>query len=245
MTHVTSEKNNIRTKLLSYADCIKLRTPNYCEENVWHILNYARDQGLDVGNLFALFITNGKRCVPFRHQKAQMDNERLFVYWDYHVIPLIRHQSIDVGSQMFVYDVDSNLPFPTTLLEYLDRSFGRTIQEGSVFNILVENDFGPQFRVVRYNDLQSSFSSDRRHMKVVDSVQGGEMFQSPPPKNSCIRATAHNLPHTLSAFLKVGDISTNDHLSSGLDEEFEAPGELLVNCEELVKSFDSVLKDRV
>lgn len=177
-------------KLLSFEECWHIRVPNFCEENVWHILSLLRRklQGNDIGNVSALFITNPDRCVSFDYQRASHFSSNRTCYWDYHVIILLNN---------WVYDIDSTLPFPFRLNDYINHSFSSQCRYF--------------FRAVSMNDMLGYFSSDRRHMP----TNHGN-------KNNCIHARFTHQQHMLPFFLDVPGLNKrNDHLCISVKEREE------------------------
>lgn len=246
-----------------FNECNAICTANYCEENVWRILQLKQRKlkhslNTDSNNhsLFAVFITNANRCVPFRRQR---DAPNELCLWDYHVIVIIQkqlgqslshvsHSSHDdvepqsakttacsdglsdkiekdsigkMRNNTLVYDINSTLPFPTSLEEYVSHSF------------IESSEIEYYFRIVPFDELLNTFSSDRRHMKLsnsntIDSIDGkvdeqvtNIMFTSPPPSTPCIRAgKLNNQPHTLPYFLKVPGLHfEDDHLGLNSGED--------------------------
>ena len=98
-----------------------LRVPCYCEENVWR-LAYRKEHSSEQERYayFVAFVTNPQGCVPMFEQLAAADRNRP-CFWDYHVI-LIR-QSIHTANDVHVLDIDSHLPYPSSLREYLSEVF--------------------------------------------------------------------------------------------------------------------------
>jgi hypothetical protein len=86
----------------SYAAC-------YCEENVYKLCEAVRTNApaAELEKCYAVFVSNKKRVVPLWRQKAGREEERL-VIWDYHVVFIYRPDD-----RTLVYDLDSELPFPT------------------------------------------------------------------------------------------------------------------------------------
>ncbi|CAH4031265.1 unnamed protein product [Pieris brassicae] len=111
------------------------------------------------------------------------------VLLDYHVIFLY---SIDLKSCL-VYDLDSELPFPTFFHKYVTETF-RTDQ-------VLKSDFHRFFRVVPGKYFLQHFSSDRRHMKRPDGS-----WIKPPPPYSAISASAssHNLDEYINMDADIG-----------------------------------------
>ncbi|XP_057982091.1 protein N-terminal glutamine amidohydrolase isoform X1 [Malania oleifera] len=153
------------------------------EENVYLLcknlcMNGAADtKGSD---LFIVFLTNEKKQVPLWHQKAGMRADGL-VLWDYHVICIQRKK--EENSPPLVWDLDSNLPFPSPLASYLSE----TIRPS--FHLFAE--FQRLFRIVHAPIFFRFFASDRRHMK--DSV--GNWIAQPPAYEPIVAedGTLHNL----------------------------------------------------
>ena len=130
----------------SYAAC-------YCEENVYKICqSLAASEGGELGKAWAVFVSNKKRVVPLWRQKAGRDEEKL-VIWDYHVILIYRPDT----DKTLVYDLDSELPFPTYFHKYVTETF-RT-------DAILNTEYHRQFRVVPAQSFLETFSSDRRHMR--------------------------------------------------------------------------------
>nr|CAG4635687.1 EOG090X0C0Q [Artemia franciscana] len=92
----------------------------YCfnEENVWHLCSWVRThRPEEISRCSAVFISNSKKQIPLWRQRAGRGEERL-VIWDYHVVFL--HQ---FGDKCLVYDLDSELPFPTFFPKYVTETF--------------------------------------------------------------------------------------------------------------------------
>ncbi len=98
-----------------------------------------------------VFISNESRCVAMNNQKADV-----LVHWDYHVVLLFK----DI--EWKVVDLDTLLPQPCLIEEYLSESFMPTAP--------------PIFRVVDADDFICTFASDRRHM-----IDDNSMYFEPPP----------------------------------------------------------------
>ncbi|VVC86681.1 protein N-terminal glutamine amidohydrolase [Leptidea sinapis] len=150
----------------------------YCEENVWKL---CQDVSIrvpeELDRCYVVFISNSCRTVPLWKQRAGREDDRL-VIWDYHVIFLY---SIDTKTCL-VYDLDSELPFPTFFHKYVTETL-RTDQ-------VLKSDFHRFFRVVPAKLFLQTFASDRRHMKRPD----GSWIKPPPPYPAiCTSASTHNL----------------------------------------------------
>ena len=151
-----------------------LRVPCFCEENVWRLV-YRHLHGPNNNeewNYYVVFISaKGRDCpCPFFRQRAYPDNPGACVYWDYHVIAI--RSRIDERSKIVeteVLDVDTYLPYPCPLGEYLDGSFPHAT------NPELDEQFMPFFRVVSAEKFLRYFYSDRMHM-----FRDGRWL-SPPP----------------------------------------------------------------
>lgn len=113
--------------------------------------------------LIGLFYSNQLKNVPMFQQKAGASGD-VSVCWDYHVILLCFREG---EGQAVVYDIDSLLPYPCPLGEYLTHSFPYEWPF----------PFGPLFRVVPLDTFLGHFSSDRSHMR----DNSGNFRQPPPP----------------------------------------------------------------
>ena len=122
--------------------------PYYCEENIWHL---CQEESLLSKTRKVVFISNKNRCVAIKHQRAGG-----LVYWDYHVVLLLKDNSWKVA------DLDTRLPFPCPAETYLSESFLTTK--------------APVFSVVEADQYIRHFASDRRHMM----DQNGMYLKSPP-----------------------------------------------------------------
>ncbi|CAG0883822.1 unnamed protein product [Cyprideis torosa] len=172
-------------------------TSNYCEENVWHLCDHIHQNGTssDLSSSFAVFISNAIKAVPLWMQKAAITRE--YVIWDYHVIfvhvvehlwsPLASSSSSSCSSManglasivplppkrkkrsVWVYDLDSLLPFPCPFQQYVCQTFNG--------EKVLKPEFRPLFRVVPATDLLQYFHSDRNHMR----RQDGTWIKDPPP----------------------------------------------------------------
>lgn len=162
------EQSAARTAIEALCDK-DLRVPYFCEENVWRLC-YRKMREQPESHFFAVFISNGKQCVPMFHQIAASDPEKPCC-WDYHVILL----GMSPNKEIYVYDVDSLLPYPTLLRNYIDLSFINDDKPS-------HSHFAPMFRVVPGKVLIREFSSDRSHMFHAKTSS----WNAPPPPYDCI-----------------------------------------------------------
>ncbi len=154
----------------------------YCEENVWQLLH---EPELAARRREALFIGNaGKQVALWQQRVAHPDP----VIWDYHVVALIDRA---------VWDLDTVLPVPCPLAEWLAATFLPLAAEHAAF--------APRFRLVELADLERTFASDRRHMK-----RARGWIKPPPPWPPPGRG------HTLDRYLDLDDPIAGRVL--GLDE---------------------------
>ena len=100
-----------------------LRVPCYCEENVWRLayrkIHRENDSHLQY---HVVFVTNPERCVPMFQQLA-VENPLKPCFWDYHVILFRSSTENDQSAKTFVLDIDSHLPYPCALDDYLKQVF--------------------------------------------------------------------------------------------------------------------------
>lgn len=231
------------------SQCMHLRTPCYCEENVWHILRHCHNLGFKSCNLFAVFISNSRRCIPFYRQVASSSNasttsntSQTPLLWDYHVIAVVNLQSFEAVNTTLVYDIDSTLPFPCSLHEYVSNSLDLPSARLSATRHPSSLALY-QFRVVPYDQLMAKFSSDRRHMICGFTVEEGlrvPLYASPPPPRRCIEAKQSDNRNTLPMFLVVNGLASDDALCSGGEmtmAENELPGHLVCSVEALLEYF--------
>ncbi|KAF5299580.1 hypothetical protein FQR65_LT09385, partial [Abscondita terminalis] len=134
------------------------------EENVYKLCQEVKkNHANELAKCFAVFISNSSRTVPLWRQRAGKDDDKL-VIWDYHVIFLYQPEP----DKCLVYDLDSELPFPTYVHKYVTETF-RTDQ-------ILKPDYFRFFRTIPAPQYLQDFSSDRRHMKRPD----GSWIKPPP-----------------------------------------------------------------
>ena len=162
-------RRRLRADAASYAAC-------YCEENVARRLQQK-------SAAFALMVCNSSRTVLMGCQVA---GQGASVVWDYHVVLL----DGCADSAVLVYDLDSTLPYPTALADYLAASFPRN----------APTRLRPRFRLVEGCTFLSRFASDRRHMKAADGT-----WLAAPPIWPPIRGTLATSVHTFDEFLDLSN----------------------------------------
>lgn len=174
--HCSNLKKTLVNLFPKQADCSYVSC--YCEENV-HKLSQevSNNHSNELSKCFVVFISNSSRTVPLWRQRAGKDDDRL-VIWDYHVIFLYQPE-VD---RCLVYDLDSELPFPTYVHKYVTETF-RTDQ-------ILKPDYFRFFRIIPAIEYLRDFASDRRHMKRPDGT-----WIKPPPNYPAITSAAgtHNL----------------------------------------------------
>lgn len=201
---------------LAAATDTALRAPCYCEENVWRLAfrklhqqihspaptTFTTTTRLSYCCYHVVFVSNPKACVPMFHQRASSSRDSA-VYWDYHVLLISstvsssnnRTDDTSSSSSSWVWDMDSHLPCPCPLNDYLETAFafgnGRLIQnQNQTKTTTWPSYFAPYFRVVDAETFLRHFSSDRSHMKRRDGS-----WSAPPPIYDCIivrRATTQS-----------------------------------------------------
>lgn len=181
---VTDSQAAARTAIEASSDK-DLRVPYFCEENVWRLC-YRKMREQPESHFFAIFISNSRQCVPMFHQRAAANPEEPCC-WDYHVILLCASPNKDI----VVYDMDSDLPFPTPLQNYVDLSF--------LPNESSSSPFAPMFRVVPGHVYIQEFASDRSHMFNAETNR----WNAPPPQYDCINM----FPGRSSTFPQFQDFS--------------------------------------
>lgn len=161
---------------LSCASERDLRAPCYCEENVWRLAYRRLYGGEPKGEnrdhrYYVVFVSNASRCCPMFSQLAQDDADEP-CFWDYHVVLM----SSGAGKSL-VWDIDSHLPYPTTVSDYLACVFRE-----ECFREEYRAKLAPRFRVVGAEDYLRCFCSDRKHM--IDPKTG--KWREAPPDYDCI-----------------------------------------------------------
>ncbi|XP_030766309.1 protein N-terminal glutamine amidohydrolase [Sitophilus oryzae] len=155
----------------SYVSC-------YCEENVYKLVEeVTKVHPNELNKCFVVFISNQSRTVPLWRQRAGKNEDHL-VIWDYHVL-FLYHPEPD---KCLVYDLDSELPFPTYVHKYVTETF-RT-------DHILKPDYFRYFRVIDGSEFIKHFASDRRHMKRPNGT-----WIKPPPNYPaiCTPGSIHNL----------------------------------------------------
>ena len=169
--NITTARTAAESALEPIASDKELRVPYYCEENVWR-LAYRKTQEPTQERYFACFVSNPNKTCAMLHQLAGPDDDNQPVCWDYHVI-LVGWNKQERNA--LVYDIDSRLPYPSRMDDYLGHSFSRN---GKGF----APSFAPQFRLVPADLYRQYFTSDRTHMYDAKT----STWNAPPPHYACI-----------------------------------------------------------
>lgn len=127
------------------------------------------------------------QVVPLWRQRAGRDEEKL-VIWDYHVILIYKPDE-----RCLVFDLDSDLPFPTYFHKYVTETF-RT-------DAILNPEYHRFFRVIPASLFLQTFASDRRHMKKPDGS-----WMKPPPPYPCIMPPRNILNFPAMIFANRGSI---------------------------------------
>mmetsp|Transcript_57353 Transcript_57353/g.69010 ORF Transcript_57353/g.69010 Transcript_57353/m.69010 type:complete len:203 (-) Transcript_57353:185-793(-) len=89
--------------------------------------------------------------------------------------------------ESFVLDVDSYLPYPCRLLQYLDRAFHHINQNPLNHKFGKQGVFAPRFRVVPAEHYIKYFYSDRMHMyRYSEGEDSTGRWLATPPSYDCI-----------------------------------------------------------
>ena len=135
------------------------------------------------------------------------------VVWDYHVLVA---WYLDDGSPGWIIDLDSTLPFPCPIDEYIASAL-----QPSHDVFLAHPHLQRRYRVVQASQYLANFSSDRSHMRV-ERADGRLDYTSPPPTYPCISTSTcdNNLPRYLD--MRLPEASEDAVNSSSLSADFGA-----------------------
>lgn len=171
----------------------------YCEENVYRLCETAVNSGIESQSIFAVFVSNKKKQVPFFCLKNC--NEEAVV-WDYHVFMIIQS---DNGSWVYDLDIADVLPFPTPFNVYCQCCVDAVPE--------ISEQFEPMcFRVIPAHVLFTTFRSDRSHMR----RDNGLWLMPPPPwpligsKLSNGRDSSQKNTNLFSRFIEMEDAEVED-----------------------------------
>ena len=155
--------------------CVDVYCSCYCEENAIR-LSRALGSVIDRELAFVVFISNPTKTTLVCHQRGSAHGPpeappgpaaRDHVVWDYHVV-LVAPRRASSERAALVWDLDSRLPFPARLGQYMDACFPQ-----------VDPSLDARFRIVPLRLCEVTFASDRRHARD-DKAEGG--WAIPPPR---------------------------------------------------------------
>ena len=114
-----------------------LRVACYCEENVWRLAHRlmvlaATAGGGTASTFHVVFVSSESQCCAMWYQMARQGGP---CFWDYHCILL--ETTADDGETR-VLDLDTLLPYPCPLQDYLENTFRK-----------VKGQYAPLFRYVQ------------------------------------------------------------------------------------------------
>lgn len=130
---------------------LQLYTKCYCEENIYHLVKSLRNVP-DLGDIYAVFISNGTRSIPIWSQKTAQSDQP--VIWDYHVICVAKS-----SNDWLVFDFDSTLSLPTLFKDYVTHALKP--------NIKLQSQFTRSYRIISGPEYVKRFASDRSHMVII------------------------------------------------------------------------------
>ncbi|XP_014208201.1 protein N-terminal glutamine amidohydrolase [Copidosoma floridanum] len=204
-------ENNVKPPLLllfpKRSDCVY--TSCFCEENVWKLCQDIENRHpTELKYCHVAFVSNQNRTVPLWRQLSSKEENKMVV-WDYHVILIYAPDDRAV-----VYDLDSELPFPTFFWKYAMETFRR--------DEALSPKFHRKFRVVSASDYLRTFASNRQHMKRKD----GTWIKTPPDYPPICTPT---YPDNLDSFIEmnpdtgIGKIMTLNQLFARFYREPNPP----------------------
>ncbi|MDF1566257.1 MAG: hypothetical protein P1V51_24710 [Deltaproteobacteria bacterium] len=122
----------------------QLHCPLFCEENAWHLAGRL----LEAGEEAEVLLFSNPACRVLMLQQARGEEAEMgLVVWDYHVV---------VRAGGLVYDLDTRLPFPMPVEDYLRATFPPQAGLPEAFRAFV--------RRIPAAAFVARFSSDRSHM---------------------------------------------------------------------------------
>ncbi|CAG2058600.1 unnamed protein product, partial [Timema podura] len=134
------------------------------EESVWKLCeDVNKRHPTQLQHCHIVFVSNDQRTVPLIAKVVVLESQLNVLFQDYHVLFLY-----NPDDRCLVYDLDSELPFPTHFHKYVTETF-RT-------DHILKPEYFRYFRVVPAPLFLQHFASDRRHMKRAD----GSWIHPPP-----------------------------------------------------------------
>nr|CAD7586756.1 unnamed protein product [Timema genevievae] len=133
-------------------------------ESVWKLCeDLNKRHPTQLQHCHIVFVSNDQRTVPLIAKVVVLESQFNVLFQDYHVLFLY-----NPDDRCLVYDLDSELPFPTHFHKYVTETF-RT-------DHILKPEYFRYFRVVPAPLFLQHFASDRRHMKRAD----GSWIHPPP-----------------------------------------------------------------
>jgi hypothetical protein len=163
-----------------------LRVACYCEENVWRLAHRRLRSNPKNSTYYVVFVSNQNHCVAMWNQIAGHEGTNNPVLWDYHVFLIETTDNND--DTTLVLDMDSHLPYPCALEEYVTHTFQTDMER-----------YAPLFRVVEANMYLQHFSSDRSHMYDCET----KTWSAPPPTYACIQPSESNGAFNLNEYIRM------------------------------------------
>ncbi|XP_057834607.1 protein N-terminal glutamine amidohydrolase isoform X3 [Cryptomeria japonica] len=176
-------------------------TSCYCEENVYMLCKSLCSAGVATSHgsdLFVVFISNENR------QKSR-----------------------EKDAQVLVWDLDTMLPFPVPLHQYITDAIRPSLP--------LYPNFRRLFRVIHGPIFLCSFASDRRHMK---SSEGN--WIAPPPPYNCITAEDGTV-HNLESFVSMSIENINQKMEEALTDVFKLQTGVVIDENKLEDFFMQIL----
>jgi hypothetical protein len=125
-------------------------TAGFCEENIWWLARSMVDEGYDINDIDVLYYCNSDKSILVFNQRARDRGQPML--WDYHVV-----LQLTVDDQVFIYDLDTRLDFPSHRPDYLRNTF--PVQS------LIPRHYRTWVRCIPAQEYVRHFCSDRSHMK--------------------------------------------------------------------------------
>ena len=139
-------------------------------------------------------------------QRAARANQP--VVWDYHVILV----EVRAASTVLVWDLDTVLPFPCPLNDYLDAAFGFDYDGKGKKSM---QQLAPKFRVVPAEEYLKYFYCDRMHM-----FKNGKWITE-PPTYALIGVTQNNSENEAQSNCGIVSPTTGSNLDQYIDMKNE------------------------
>lgn len=218
-----------------------LRTPCYCEENVWRLayrkINQEQARGTNNCSYHVAFVSNPKACVPMFEQLAA-DDRATPVMWDYHVI-LFRTTTTpedSIAPKTYVMDIDSHLPYPCPFEDYIEMVFPNHTEW--------VKECLPYFRVIDAPVFLRHFSSDRSHMYNAKT----KTWNAPPPSYDCIlppKVSENNENANGTNTLKQFMIISHQNVVDSQQQSENSPLGRIYSLSQFLQRFSAKIEDQI